>query len=252
MKRKTETNKWNDGWYLALTPLAKLLLVYLYDNCDEAGFIDPIWIKWETEIGASKENLSKALVELQKALLSNKKKLFIKDFLLHQEKIPLNPTKKQDRWIISKLESNLPKFNNNIAIADILDTKILKVDSTPITPVVEPATRTKKIPETKKFVKPELEEFKEYYFTEKPEAIEADIINLYDYYESCGWKVGNKPMKDWNAAIRTSIRRDEKWQEGKSKINESRKQDGESKINKIKTANEDLNIDYEQLGHKNR
>lgn len=27
--------------------------------------------------------------------------------------------------------------------------------------------------------------------------------HFYDYYESVGWKVGNKPMKDWQAAVRT-------------------------------------------------
>lgn len=27
--------------------------------------------------------------------------------------------------------------------------------------------------------------------------------HFYDYYESVGWKVGNNPMKDWKAAIRT-------------------------------------------------
>lgn len=29
-----------------------------------------------------------------------------------------------------------------------------------------------------------------------------------DYYESVGWKVGNKPMKDWKAAVRTWERKD--------------------------------------------
>ena len=30
-----------------------------------------------------------------------------------------------------------------------------------------------------------------------------DPYEFIDYYDSCGWRVGNKPMKDWKAAIRT-------------------------------------------------
>ena len=30
-----------------------------------------------------------------------------------------------------------------------------------------------------------------------------------DYYDSVGWRVGNKPMKDWRAAVRTWVRREQ-------------------------------------------
>ena len=36
--------------------------------------------------------------------------------------------------------------------------------------------------------------------------IDADAF--VDYFVSCGWKVGNKPMKDWQAAVRNWERRD--------------------------------------------
>lgn len=58
----------------------------------------------------------------------------------------------------------------------------------------------------KKFVKPTIEQIKEY-------AKEAKLVNLdpnafFDHFESNGWKVsGISPMKDWKAAMRTWNRR---------------------------------------------
>ncbi|GEM_PF-4968112 len=52
----------------------------------------------------------------------------------------------------------------------------------------------------KKFIKPTLLEIKNYVLENKynvePEA-------FFDFYESKGWKVGNQPMKNWQAAVRT-------------------------------------------------
>jgi hypothetical protein len=37
-----------------------------------------------------------------------------------------------------------------------------------------------------------------------------------DFYESVGWKVGNKPMKDWRAAVRTWEKRDDRGPAGET------------------------------------
>lgn len=59
--------------------------------------------------------------------------------------------------------------------------------------------------EKKKFVKPSIEEIKQY-CSERNNGIEAE--SFYDFYESKGWKIGNTPMKDWKAAVRTWERKD--------------------------------------------
>jgi len=64
------------------------------------------------------------------------------------------------------------------------------------------------VPTTQKsstrFSKPTVEEVKAYCL-ERNNTI--DPQNFIDYYESCGWKIGNKPMKDWKACVRTWERR---------------------------------------------
>lgn len=55
----------------------------------------------------------------------------------------------------------------------------------------------------KKFKKPTVEEI-QVYCDERNSSINAE--QFYDYYESKGWKVGNTPMKDWKACVRTWTR----------------------------------------------
>lgn len=52
----------------------------------------------------------------------------------------------------------------------------------------------------KRFQKPTVEEVQEY-CTERHNAV--DPQTFVDFYESKGWKVGNSPMKDWKACVRT-------------------------------------------------
>ncbi len=56
----------------------------------------------------------------------------------------------------------------------------------------------------KKFIKPTLEELKEY-CTES--SLSVDCQYFYDYYESNGWLVGKNKMKDWKATLRNWNRR---------------------------------------------
>ena len=57
-----------------------------------------------------------------------------------------------------------------------------------------------------KFSKPTVEEIKAY-IQERNSPIDAE--QFYAYYESIGWKVGNKPMKSWKMAIVTWEKRRE-------------------------------------------
>ena len=57
----------------------------------------------------------------------------------------------------------------------------------------------------KRFKKPTLEEIIAYC---KERNNNIDPQRFYDFYESKGWRVGNQPMKDWKACVRTWEGRD--------------------------------------------
>ena len=57
----------------------------------------------------------------------------------------------------------------------------------------------------KRFTRPSVEEVRAY-CSERGNAVNAE--SFVDFYESKGWKVGNSPMKDWRAAVRTWEKRD--------------------------------------------
>lgn len=74
----------------------------------------------------------------------------------------------------------------------------LFTDSTPDNP---PEEKRKKVAQKKeKFKTPSLQEVQDY-CNERQNGISA--YSFVNFYQSKGWKVGNQPMKDWKAAIRT-------------------------------------------------
>lgn len=84
----------------------------------------------------------------------------------------------------------------NVSVNDI---ECVSVAETPAEPAPEPA------PTRKRFVKPELEEIREFCFEKN---INIDVDRFFHYYESKGWKVGVSPMKDWKAAVRNWAKND--------------------------------------------
>lgn len=64
----------------------------------------------------------------------------------------------------------------------------------------EKEERKKVAPKKERFKPPTVQEVQEY-CNERQNGIQA--YKFVDFYQSKGWKVGNQPMKDWKAAIRT-------------------------------------------------
>ncbi|WP_346331510.1 hypothetical protein [Prosthecobacter sp. SYSU 5D2] len=55
----------------------------------------------------------------------------------------------------------------------------------------------------KRFTPPPIEDWKAYGSTLAPPLPALESENAWNFYASKGWKVGNQPMKDWKAALRT-------------------------------------------------
>lgn len=74
--------------------------------------------------------------------------------------------------------------------------------------------------ESRRFTPPTLKEVSDYVM-ENGYAYAVNPEAFIDFYQSKGWKVGNNPMKDWKAAVRTWVRRGNKPRAQKSnKFNE--------------------------------
>lgn len=76
--------------------------------------------------------------------------------------------------------------------------------NTPLTPLTGDLSPRKK---NTRFTPPTLEEIHAY-CVERNNGIRAQ--EFFDFYASKGWKVGNSPMKDWKAAVRTWESREHK------------------------------------------
>lgn len=68
----------------------------------------------------------------------------------------------------------------------------------------------------KRFSKPTVEDI-EAYCKERKNAVVAQ--RFFDFYESKGWRVGNSPMKDWKACVRTWEQRDKENNPPKKEVN---------------------------------
>lgn len=192
--------RWEDTWFMDLPPNSKLLFSYICDRCDISGIIEWNTKVWSLHTGLKREQIIESMKFLESKLISDKKsKIWVKTHLYFQRYLPLTRGIEEHDWIISRLTSNFEKFGKPQEMLDILNN------------VVEKDKKSKKSDESaSKFKAPSYEEFKEYYLSEDKTAEEDRIKDLFDHYLSCGWKVNNKPMKDWNAAVRNGIRRAKK------------------------------------------
>lgn len=226
MNRLTNTDKWKDEWFIALHPYAKLIFMFLYENCDEAGFYKPKSSHMKKYIGMSAEDIVFHTKTLEEKIVFNesRKKLWIKNFLFYQDQLPLEKKNPEHQKIMLIMEKNLKEFDNHEDMLFILE----KTSN----------STTKKV---KRFVKPTIEEIKKYadeYATQEQIEISTDWAKgFYNHNESKGWKVGANPMKDWKAAIRTWL--------GREKKKQTPKENG-GKIKKVIAANEgvtDVQVD---------
>lgn len=102
---------------------------------------------------------------------------------------------------------------------------ITKIDNKVIDNKREGADKPAPLPtKTKRFVKPTLDDVRAYCM-ERQNSVDPE--SFIDFYESKGWKVGNQPMKDWKAAVRTWERRDNKRSQYKTRDERLRENDRE-------------------------
>lgn len=111
--RFTNTDKWTDLWFSNLKQLEMLLFMYLCDNCDIAGFVEPNYKRWASDLNSNIETIKGAIVELKRGLIYSKDTdlIFIRNFIKHQKNYPLNENNNAHAGILKRLNENLYKFD---------------------------------------------------------------------------------------------------------------------------------------------
>jgi hypothetical protein len=112
--RYSDTLKWQDEWFVDLSSIEKLLFLYLYDNCDIAGFFELSYRKISFDLGCKEEQVKGALKGLNKGvfLSDDGKCLLVKNFIKHQKNLPLNPENKAHIGILKRVSLYIQKFSN--------------------------------------------------------------------------------------------------------------------------------------------
>jgi hypothetical protein len=161
-----------------ITPNAKLLYSEITALCNEQGCCWATNEYFANLYGVSKTSISKWISSLiQKQYIYSKTiyKEGTKEILNRYLTIVKDPIEeKLNRGIEEKLKENITS-NNNTSI-------------------------NKKEIYKERFIKPTLEEVKQYCL-ERNNGIDAETF--IDFYESKGWMVGKTKMKDWKACVRT-------------------------------------------------
>ncbi len=179
MLRMTNTDKWRDTFFYNLMPAPKLVFIYLYENCNDAGFMDLNYEQMRDLMKLEKDRLEKCLTALESRYIKNNDgtKIWLKNYLLHQNKLPINIKTEEGRRILNLLETNSNSFESPFIKAIIDDAFRKKI----------PIQRV-----TKVFIKPSLDE----------------VVKHFSSGETA--KVGNKPMVSWVAAFSGCLKRENK------------------------------------------
>lgn len=178
-KRFVDTELWQKEWFQDLSLKEKILIKYIFENCDCAGVWNGNFKMASFIIGekVSIEDLEAINKKKHQFDILNNNNIFVSDFIKFQYG-ELSEKCKPHTKVISMLkhyglyERVMKEYTNSID-----------------TPVKEA-----------RFVKPSVDEVRAYCI-ERNNNIDAEAF--INFYESKGWKIGKNAMKDWKAAVRT-------------------------------------------------
>ena len=186
-KRFTDTQKWNEDWFLDLPLTYKIFWIYVCDNCNHAGIYKPNKRVFELLVG-QKIDTNKFLElvnsdKLRIVKLGNGR-WYLTSFIEFQYGPTLNPNNRVHKSILKLLNDNDLNWEQKEPVQQI-DKKTIEC--------VKPRT---------------IAEAVDYFLAKGSNKREGE--KFYYYYESNGWKVGKNKMKDWKMAASGWISRNKK------------------------------------------
>ena len=204
LKRFTDTAKWSDRNFRLLTPQAKLLWLWLRDNCDNAGVISPDLELAAFQIGQPIEEQHFKEIENKTEKLENGK-IWMPDFVAFQFG-ELTENSRVHESVIKLLASHGIDYGNAISSHSIPIAKA--IDST------KDKEKNKDQDKNKDKDKDKDKESKGNMSNGKPslEEVVAFCVSLglpandgesfFHGKEGNGWKNGKSPVVNWKATIR--------------------------------------------------
>lgn len=208
--------------FLDMPLSTQALYFHLAMRADDEGFVNNPK-KIQKMIGASDDDL-KILVLKRYILAFASGIIVIKHWKIHNyiQSDRFKPTNYIEEKALLTLDEK-KSYTERIQNVSKLDTQVrldelrIELDENS----KEKAKSSAPLHSSKNFTKPTIEEVVAYC---KERSNKIDPQQFFDFYESKGWKVGNQPMKDWRACIRTWEQREKK-QFGSSKTTNSSKYD---------------------------
>ncbi len=204
-KRFTLTEKWEKKKFRNYSPEAKLLLLYIFDKCDIAGF-------WEIDLNQAKfsigfsTDLNTLMKELANSYITVSKELiWVKNFIIYQGNWPLKKDAPAHKGICRIL------LSHNSFVQKTLEHMEEKTGLTVTKELLNSLSISKGISISKSiFQEPTVSEIQDYC---KEKNISIDAEDFIQFYGSKNWMVGKNKMKDWRLAVCRAT----KWEINKQK-----------------------------------
>jgi len=198
-KRFTETLKWDDPWFRALSPDAKLLWFWLVDKCDQAGIITPDFALCEFQTGIKRAYERIKEIESRVAQIDEGKYIVAKFIEFQHGKLSRDCKAHNPAW--QSLEKHglidengeIKGYSKGIERVSREYPYSLSNGKGKGNGNVTSSTNKKE--------KPSIDEVR--IFCAEIELLESDADALFWKWEGNGWTNGGKPIKDWKATIRS-------------------------------------------------
>lgn len=198
-KRFTETLKWDDPWFRALSPDAKLLWFWLVDKCDLAGIIEPDFGLCEFQTGIKRAFDKMPEIESRVIQIADGKYIVEKFIEFQHGKLSRDCKAHNPAW--QSLDKNgLLDENGEIKGYSKGIERVSKEYPYSLSNS-KGNSNGKSNCTTKKKEKPSIDDVRA--FCKELGLPESDGDATFWKWEGNGWINGNKPIKDWKATIRS-------------------------------------------------
>ena len=192
-KRMCDTGLYDKEWFQQLDPKFKLFWEFITKKCDHSGIWDVNLRMLAFQIGFEynrEEILNHPEFEHRIREIEPDKWLVVKH-IKFQIGDTLNEKSPFHKSIVKNLDKYGLSFDDGIIIFEGAEQYGIKKE-----------VKAKPKKKSSKFVKPTLQELKEYFVEQKFVNAETEYEKMFLHYESNGWKVGRNSMKDWKAAAK--------------------------------------------------